>query len=59
MASGSSVAEAARLREGFASSVTIVLTNKTGELLEAGREWVKGGEAVTNTVTLTALSNIC
>ena len=33
-------------REALAASVTIALTNNTREVLEARRQWVKGGEAV-------------
>ena len=33
-------------REALAASVTIAVTNNTNEVLEARRQWVKGGEAV-------------
>ena len=33
-------------REGLAASVLIAVTNRTNEVLEARRQWVKGGEAV-------------
>ena len=46
MPGGSSLHLVSNKREAMAASVTIALTNKTNEVLEARRQWVKGGEAV-------------
>ena len=32
-------------RRSFSSTVNILVTNNTGEVLSAKQEWVKGGEA--------------
>ena len=37
-------------REGLAASVLIAVTNRTNEVLEARRQWVKGGEACNRAV---------
>ena len=42
-------------REGLAASVLIAVTNRTNEVLEARRQWVKGGEAC-NQVVRTVLN---
>ena len=46
MPGGSSLQMVSNKREALAASVTIALTNNTSEVLEARRQWVKGGEAV-------------
>ena len=42
-------------REGLAASVLIAVKNRTNEVLEARRQWVKGGEAC-NQVVRTVLN---
>jgi hypothetical protein len=48
---GESLRLVAGRRKQLAASVAITVTNRTGELLEARREWVKGGEAANRTVS--------
>ena len=56
MPGGSSLQMVSNKREALAASVTIALTNNTSEVLEARRQWVKGGDAFNLAVRLGMLS---
>ena len=55
MSRGSRLEMVSLKREGLAASVLIAVTNRTNEVLEARRQWVKGGEAC-NQVVRTVLN---
>ena len=52
MGKGESVDLVAIKRQGFSSTVSILVTNNTEEYLDIRKEWVKGGEAINRPVSL-------